>query len=322
MELTKLLNEDEQKLSLALSKLVPNTPVDVAQAKVEQELYNLEYRMMYKPELAECDKASFMFAMRKVIKDGLSFDISDDHVYLMPLNVKQPDGKYKKIIEVKYTASGNLKKAYIDGLIVDHKTPIVTYTDGENPKVKEVSFSVKKHSGEWEQFVFGELFFSKLRRASHKKHGASKNDADMNKLNYANANYTSFNGCIDPEFAATKAINHGLHKLRGIGYYDKKDVTNTPSEPVIESNANYDVSDIVTPPEPIVVPELEPEPAVVAEYDFSDFKQVVEKANTKEALVEIYNSLPDGLRQNAEVKSILNAREQAIRLAAISSNEF
>lgn len=49
--------------------------------------------------------------------------------------------------------------------------------------------------------------------ASHKERSRGKQDADINKMNYANALYRSHNGGLDPEFARAKAINFGLKKL-------------------------------------------------------------------------------------------------------------
>ena len=68
-------------------------------------------------------------------------------------------------------------------------------------------------TGRWEVRTFDESDFIRWQIASHKENGRNKEDASLEKLNYANPNYTSWKGGIDPEFARAKAIRHGLKKL-------------------------------------------------------------------------------------------------------------
>ncbi len=86
----------------------------------------------------------------------------------------------------------------------EHGTrPAFTYDDSGAVDTVTVEFLVPSYpSPRWEVITFGKPYFEKWKQKSAAKFGGS-----------ANGNYTSFNKGIDPEFAGSKAIRHGLNKL-------------------------------------------------------------------------------------------------------------
>jgi hypothetical protein len=102
---------------------------------------------------------------------------------------------------------------YNANVIIDHKSPQPKYDEAQGGKVVSITWEYQLANKRWESVTFNEAHFNKWRKASHVKNGRNKNDADLNKLNYANPNYTSFAGGIDPEFASAKCIKHALKKM-------------------------------------------------------------------------------------------------------------
>ena len=182
-----------------------------AQLRVQQEVINFQEHCIYNNELANCDPQSVLFGIRKVIGANLSLDRAKGHTYLLPASIKQADGTFKKVLEVSYQAEGMLVLYYNANVIIDHKSPQPKYD--ESGKVVSITWEYQLANKRWESVTFNEAHFNKWRKSSHVKNGRNKSDADLNKLNYANPNYTSFAGGIDPEFASAKCIKHALKKM-------------------------------------------------------------------------------------------------------------
>jgi hypothetical protein len=152
-------------------------------------------------------------AVKAVMKQNLSLDPAAGLVYIKTRNVKVGD-KWAKALEIMPSANGLISIARQCGRILDIKRPQVE--KDTNGKVTGVSVEVLLPSyGEprWEKFEFDESDIFRWRRASHKEMSRNKPDANNESLNYANDNYTNWNGGIDPEFARAKAIRHALKKL-------------------------------------------------------------------------------------------------------------
>ena len=211
-----------------------------AQLRVQQEVINFQEHCIYNNELANCDPQSVLFGIRKVIGANLSLDRAKGHTYLTPEGIKQADGSYKKVLKVEYQAEGMLVLHYNAGTIIDHKRPQIEYN--EKGKVVSVKWEYKLSNGRWESAQLLEMHFEKLRKASHVKNGRNKNDADLNKMNYANPNYTSFSGGIDPEFASAKCIKHALKKMA----LDRNKFQPQPTPVVTPTEAEHEVIDVDT----------------------------------------------------------------------------
>lgn len=186
-----------------------------AQRIALKELSNCEMIMQNNSALSGCTPKSFVLAVKQCICDGLTLAPSAGLVYLVPGQVKVGQNGNQDIYEwvVTYdpTANGRLSIAFQSGSILDLKRPEFEFDENEVLKTVSVEFLVPSHpEPRWEKVTFGKAHFSKWMAASAKKNKGS-----------ANANYTSFNGGIDPEFAGTKAIRHGLNK-RGTNLNGKR----------------------------------------------------------------------------------------------------
>lgn len=211
-----ILEENRPTLeTLALAYMPLNATKEEAARRIVREVANIEQWIRTKPDLAavikeKAGQESLVYALKQCLQDGLSLAPNADLCYLIPGRVKVGENKYEWVINYEPTANGMLSMARQAGRILDHKRPVCTY-NGENASVDSVTveFLVPSYKEpRWESITFGVGHFKKWQTAS-----ANKNNGK------ANANYTSFNGGIDPEFAGTKAIIHGLNK-RGMNVYE------------------------------------------------------------------------------------------------------
>lgn len=190
----------------------PEMPDQALEARVMQEVGYFEYACLLNDNLATCNPGSILMMLRWVIQNDLSIDPQAGLVYLKTRNVKQSDGSFIKTLDFSESSEGALSIAYSTGTIIDHLRPKVHYSSEEHPKVIAIDFTFQVGTERWETVSYGLGDFNKWRTASHTDNARGANDADLKKLNKANKNYTSYNGGIDPEFASSKAITHGLSK--------------------------------------------------------------------------------------------------------------
>lgn len=201
-----------------------NSPSGISEntikAKALEELSHFQMLSIQKPEILDCEPMSILLAVKQVIKKNLSLDPSQGLVYTMVGSVKTKSGNYIKVLETPETANGKISVARQCGRILDLKRPKISYNDlGQCSKIVVEFLVPSVPAPRWEVIEFTEHNFKKWARASHGKNSRGYNQqsgkaAPNNEtLNYANALYRSWNGGIDPEFAATKAIRHSLNKL-------------------------------------------------------------------------------------------------------------
>jgi len=187
------------------------------QAMAMQELDFLRLHAMSKPDIQQCIPASVVLAVKSVLKKNLSLDPNAGLVYIKTRNINvgtKQAPEWRKALEIIESANGLISVARQTGRILDIKRPEVK--KDASGKVIEVSVEILFPSygaPRWEKINFDESDFGRWKVASHKDNGRNQKDSDSEKLNYANPNYTSFNGGLDPEFARAKAIRHGLKKL-------------------------------------------------------------------------------------------------------------
>lgn len=220
---------------LALAYMPLSATKEEATRKIVREIANVEQWLRTKPDLAACSKDSMVYAVKQCIQDGLTLAPSADLCYLIPGKVKTGQNGtqdiYEWVVNYEPTANGLLSMARQSGRIFDHKRPTCEYDETGAVLSVSVEFLVPSvPSPRWEKITFGPGHFKKWMVAS----------ANKNKGN-ANQNYTSFNGGIDPEFAGTKAIIHGLNK-RGmnmgevsVSAGDTKAASVINNEPIKES---------------------------------------------------------------------------------------
>jgi hypothetical protein len=184
-------------------------------------LQELEYLQMIgnaKPEIFECLPASIISAIKTVLKQNLTLDPYAGLVYVKTRSVKV-NNEWAKVLEIQPSANGLISINRQCGRVMDIERPEVQ----KDPAGKVVGVNFRylvpsyneagKPCYKWREVSFDESDFLRWRAASHRENGRNKADANPTAMNYANPNYTSWKGGIDPEFARAKAIRHGLKKL-------------------------------------------------------------------------------------------------------------
>lgn len=203
-----ILHENKPTLAqLAMVNLPSGTTEEEAQRVALKEISNFDMILQTKPDLAGCTQLSILLAVKQTICDNLTLAPSAGLVYLIPSKVNND-----WVATYMPTANGLLSMAYQSGAILDNKRPVVTFNSEGKVDSVTVEFLVPSYpQPRWEVIVFTEVHFKKWRDASTKKNNGK-----------TNANYTSWNGGIDPEFAGTKAIKHGLNKRGSNGNAPRK----------------------------------------------------------------------------------------------------
>ena len=223
------LNDNIQTLAkIALINLPDGTSLEKAQRTVMKEIVNFEMACTMNPLLANpaIDKASILIAVKQAIADNLSLSPNAGLVYLIPGKVQvgidpKTNAKiYKEVLNYSPTAEGILSMSRQSGSILDHKRPVCTYDSAGKVDTVTFEFMVPAYPApRWESITFNKDNFAKWQQKSAAKFGGN-----------ANPNYTAWNGGIDPEFAASKAIKHGLKK-RGRNSNEVQSSVQAHSEP-------------------------------------------------------------------------------------------
>jgi hypothetical protein len=186
-------------------------------AIVSQEIMYLEALAFSKPDILKCEPQSIVLAMRSVIKSNLSLDPYAGLVYVKTRSVNtgtKQAPNWKSVLEITPTCNGLISIMRQEGRILDYTNPQVEKdSSGKVIKVSMRLLLPSYGSPRWEDYSFDEGDFMRWRKASHKDNSRNQQNVDNTSLNFANANYTSFNGGIDPEFARAKCIRHSLKKL-------------------------------------------------------------------------------------------------------------
>lgn len=184
-----------------------------AEALMAQEVEFLREAAMLNPKILQSAPASVLLAVKRAIKNNLTLDPQAGLMYIKTrsINVSQDPkaAQWITIMETQETCNGLLSKNRMLGRILDHNVPQVEFDS--SGKVKSVTFSFQKNTGNWETMTFSEYDFERWGNASHKERSRGKNDAAT--VDYSNALYKAWRGGIDPEFAKAKAIRHSLKKL-------------------------------------------------------------------------------------------------------------
>lgn len=207
----ELLKTELPQLSALLS--LNAKPGTDANTIALQEIEYLRTQALTKPDILECMPTTVVMAVKQVLKQNLTLDPYAGLVYIKTRSVKV-GAEWKKALEIQPSANGLISIARQCGRLLDIKRPQVA--KDEKGKVVGVKCEILLPSfngTRWEEFEFDESDFRRWQTASHKENGRNKQDASSETLNYSNANYTSWLGGIDPEFARAKAIRHSLKKL-------------------------------------------------------------------------------------------------------------
>jgi hypothetical protein len=250
--------EKEAPTLEALLKLNTSANTDV-KTIVMQEVEYLNQIALQNPVILECLPITVLQSVKSVLKQNLSFDPGLALVYVKSRNAELViDGKkqWKKILEVTPSANGLISIARQCGSILDIKNPVVKKdTTGKVIEVEVELLIPSVPQPRWEKRVFDESDFERWRRASHKEkargwanlkpeYKEGKTPPNDETMNYANPNYTSWRGGIDPEFARAKAIRHGLKKLGTNPHEAKASRIVVPNKVVVDAEKDYEAEEI------------------------------------------------------------------------------
>lgn len=240
----------------------------------QQEILYLEQQCLTKPEILQCEVSSIIMAIKGVLKDNLTLDPNAGLIYITTRNVKVGND-WKKMLVAKPTANGIISINRQAGRILDYTFPKVTKNDkgrviGVSMQILVPSFTESR----WQEVEYDESDFRRWMSYSHKenarsyKEGSGKPAPNLDTLNYANKLYTSFNGGIDPEFARSKCVRHGLSRL-GTNRNERIIKWNIPNDRVVdpEVDAQGDDENHVTEAEVVNTtinkqPESDQEPEI------------------------------------------------------------
>lgn len=219
---------------LILVNLPKGSTIQDAEMLALKEIMNFEAIVSLRPELLNCDPRSVLLAVKQCISDNLTLAPSAGLVYLYPGKVqvgvdpKNNSKIYKDILIYDPTAEGRLSIARQSGSILDHKRPTFTYDASGQVDSVTFEFLVPSYGQpRWESVKFDKNNFLKWKQKSAAKFGGT-----------ANANYSSWNGGIDPEFAGSKAIKHALKK-RGTNKNEIQIVHQEQKQEAHTENINY-----------------------------------------------------------------------------------
>lgn len=207
-ELIQVLEDNKPTLTQLILVNMPKGSDELdAQRLVMREIANFEMILALRPELQACDKTSVLLAVKQCISDNLTLAPSAGLVYLYNGKVRVgTDGAnqaiYKEVLVYDPTSEGEISIARQAGSLLDHKRPVCSYNSEGQVQSVSFEFLVPSYGGpRWEKVTFDTSNFEKWKQKSGAKFGGRPN-----------ANYTSWKGGIDPEFAGSKAIKHALKK--------------------------------------------------------------------------------------------------------------
>lgn len=199
--------------------LALHAPIGADMATIAaQELMYLEAIAQTKPDILQCTPQSVLLAVKSVMQKNLTLDPQAGLVYVKTRKVNtspygQPE-KWVKVVEMMPTVNGLISINRQLGRILDYTNPrVVIDATGKVVGVSMQLLIPSYNKPRWELYEFDESYFMRWRIASHKENSRNKSDANATTLNYANPNYTSHQGGIDPEFARAKCIRHSVKKL-------------------------------------------------------------------------------------------------------------
>lgn len=204
------------------------------------------------PALKQCSKLSLYGCFMDVAVNGLSFDPTKKHVYIIPRNFNagtKDAPKWEKRAALMISPYGELTLRMQTGQIKYADNPVIVY-EGDQFSVKDengqksVSYSMKIPRTPGAKIVAS---FIKIVRADGSVDYSYLLPDDIARLasysskqnnGTANALYNSVNGGIDPGFLAAKTIKHAFKSYPKVRKGDFSELEE-PGE--VEKPINYDI---------------------------------------------------------------------------------
>jgi recombinational DNA repair protein RecT len=239
MQLTLIESQDSQKKFIQLYKAVNKCSDEDAANFFEVEKFSFMRLLQESEALQKCSELSQASCFMEVINNGLSFDKTARHIYLMPKNVKVGDNQWETRMTWQWQAEGLIYITSQAGSIRNCSIPLIVF-EGDEIKVTESMITFQKTIPRRSNKILGgfciitksdnskEYFWMDVSEMSR----MAKYSAKQNSKNGANALYTSGeDGQPDEGFMRTKIILRALAK-----FPKKKIITNNlfDEEEIIE----------------------------------------------------------------------------------------
>jgi len=216
----------------------------------EVEKFQFKTLIQSTPALMECNELSIGSTFLEVISNGLSFEKSANHVYLIPRNVKVGD-QWEKRMTYSYAAPGIIYLCKAAGSINDCTTPIIVF-EGDDIEVKTVNGVLTvNHSRAIPQkskkILGGYCFVNTGKTREAFWMGVEEVERLIGysaKANKGNANelYKSGpDGQIDTGFFATKIVKAALKNYRRKRTVSDNEVEDVDTVDLIQIAANVEV---------------------------------------------------------------------------------
>lgn len=255
--MTAITKIEQSKMSfIDIYKAVHKCSNQEAENFYEVEAFQFRKAIEENKDFAACTDLSVAGVFLEVISNGLSFDKSSRHVYIMSRNVNvgtRETPKWEKRLTYSYAADGIIYLCKSARSIKNCSSPVIVY-EGDELKVSNVngyrsidhSPAIPRKSNKiWGGYCFitnndnsREAFWMDVAEVDRLKGFSAK----QNKGN-ANELYTANEGQIDPGFFGTKIVKAALKhysKKRTVNdnLYDDEVIEYTNEEDIITTESN------------------------------------------------------------------------------------
>ena len=221
--------EDRSEKFVSIYQAVHGCSKSDAENYFQVELFNFKQGILQNSYLSDCEEISVIGTFLEVISNGLSFDRSANHIYLIPRNTKVGNNWVKRLT-YSYAADGLIQLTLQAGSISNCSTPTVVF-EGDEIKIRNINGTTEiDHSpsiprktgtilggycvltlpnGSKDAFWFDISEIERLKEFS-KKANKSKNNPEgkTNELYSSGAS-----GQIDLGFLRTKIVKAALRNL-------------------------------------------------------------------------------------------------------------
>lgn len=201
-----------------------------------EQMYQVE-KFNFMSQLAdikECTVLSTMKVFLEVVSNGLSFNSTNKHVYLMTRSFRKGEGWENRLV-YQVTADGRISQAVKAGSLKRVSKPVIVYEGDDFRReiingIDQIKHIPQQNRPEGAR-IEGVYTFLTFPSGDREAVFMDTNDIDRLKgysskqnKGKANALYTSNNGQIDVGFLQTKAIKHALKNIRRTGTYGSSEI--------------------------------------------------------------------------------------------------
>ena len=269
-------------------------------ALVAQEIGFLEEMMYYTPALQKCEPETIIFALKSVIRKGITLDPDAGLCYLTTRSVKVGEGKWVTALKATPSVNGEISIQRMAGRILDVKMDEMKINaEGEFTEIVVQLLVPTDGKTEWRSFTVNNADILRLRSFSHKDR--SRNKQDSATRDYSNALYRSGkNGTVDLEFARTKAVKMALKRAKtGMNPNEFAIDRETALERVVDLAPEIEESEAVEVGSESIIEEAAVEVVETVEEPITEVEETEEK-EPEEVAEDLPGAESDSTEEDAE----------------------